>query len=85
MATWSYPMAISPWDGGNHEVQVLRAEEHCIVGVYVSPPASGDDDRFAIEFRTDGGRTLRVRLPGDHLEALGQVLLDLAKERWWGQ
>jgi hypothetical protein len=40
-----------------------------------------DDDRFSIGFQTATGRTLRVRIPGDQLAALGRVLLDLAEER----
>jgi hypothetical protein len=61
---------------------MLRGEEHDIVGVHVCPPV-GDDPRFAIEFRTDGNRTLRVRLPGDRLQALADVLHELARERCW--
>jgi hypothetical protein len=70
----------SPWDAPAREVTVSRTEEHSIIAVNVAPPV-GDDDRFAIEFRTDGGRTLRVMLPLDQLQALADVLHDLAAER----
>ena len=70
----------SPWDGPDREITVLRSDEHDIVGVSVCPPdATG---RFAIEFRTDGNRTLRVALPADQLQALADVLHELARERW---
>jgi hypothetical protein len=72
----------SPWDGPDREVTVLRGEEHSIIGVHVCPPdATG---RFAIEFRTDGNRTLRVALPADQLQALADVLHNLANERLRG-
>jgi hypothetical protein len=71
----------SPWDGPDREITVLRGEEHDIIGVHVVPPVSGDDDRFAIEFRTDGNRTLRVHLPASQLQGLADVLHDLAAER----
>jgi hypothetical protein len=65
------PMS-SPWDGSDREVTVLRGEEHSIIGMHVCPPdATG---RFAIEFRTDGNRILRVALPADQLQALADVL-----------
>jgi hypothetical protein len=73
----------SPWDGPDREVTVLRGEECNIIGVHVVPP-TGDDGRFAIEFRTDGNRTLRVWLPGDRLQALADVLHELANERLRG-
>jgi len=59
------------------------SDEHEIVGVHVSLPPNDDDDdpRFAIDFVTVTGRTLRVRLPADQLEAIGRVLLDMAGER----
>jgi hypothetical protein len=37
--------------------------------------------RFAIGFQTEGGRTLRLRMPWDRLVDLGKALLDLAQER----
>ena len=52
-------------------------EEHVIVGVTVYPA----EGRFALGFETEGGRTLRLRMPWDRLEALGKALLDLAEER----
>jgi hypothetical protein len=57
-----------PNDGG---------EEHPVTGVTVYLAT----DRFAIGFRTESGRTLRVRMSSDQLAALGRVLLDLAEER----
>ena len=61
--------------------------EHTIVNIHVYlPPADNpDDDRFAIGFVTETGRCLRVRLPGEHLAALGKLLLELANERCWAQ
>jgi hypothetical protein len=70
----------SPWDATANTVQVLRGEEHNIVSVSCSPPV-GDEDRFSIVFETSDRRSLRLRLPGNQLEALGRVLLDLANER----
>jgi hypothetical protein len=57
--------------------------EHPVIGIHVYMPPNDDpaDDRFSIGFQTATGRTLRVRLPRDQLEALGRVLLDLAAER----
>jgi hypothetical protein len=72
----------SPWDGVDGAVTVLRAEEHSIIGVQVSPPANGDD-RFAISFQTHSNRVLRVMLPGDQLTELARVLFALANERRW--
>jgi hypothetical protein len=71
---------MNPWDAAARDVTVLRSEEHNIIGLSVSPPV-GDDDRFSITFETSDRRSLRVRLPGDQLQALGLVLLDLANER----
>jgi hypothetical protein len=71
----------SPWDAAADTVQVLRGEEHNIVGVSVSPPAGGDD-RFSITFQTSDRRSLRVRLPATEMQSLGRVLLDLAEERF---
>jgi hypothetical protein len=73
----------TPWDGCEHEIRLLRDEEHLIIGidVFTSPDDDPDDDRFAIGFRTATGRTLRVRLPGDQLVALGETLLRLAHAR----
>jgi hypothetical protein len=76
-------MSSSPWDSPAGNVTVLRGEEHSIIGVHVIPPL-GDDPRFAIEFRTDGNRTLRVRLPIDVLQSLADVLTQLANERGCG-
>jgi hypothetical protein len=61
--------------------------EHEIVGIHVyQPPVTDvDDDRFAIGFVTASGRCLRVRLPGEHLAALGKLLLELAAERCFAQ
>jgi hypothetical protein len=61
--------------------------EHTIVNVHVWMPPADDvsDDRFAIGFVTESGRCLRVRLPGEHLAALGKLLLELANERCWAQ
>ena len=73
---------MNPWDAAARGVEVLRSDEHNIVGVSVCPPdATG---RFAIEFRTDGNRTLRVALPADQLQALADVLHNLANERLRG-
>jgi hypothetical protein len=83
---------LNPWD--SHEVTVLRSGdhlpptsdggEHPIIGIHVyAPDDDPDDDRFAIGFQTATGRTLRVRMPGEQLVALGKVLLDLAEERRW--
>ena len=73
---------MNPWDAAARDVTVLRSEEHSIIGVHVIPPdASGDDDRFSIEFRTTGDRVLRVRLPGDQLQSLARVLTELTGER----
>jgi hypothetical protein len=47
------------------------------------PDDDPDDGRFSIGFQTATGRTLRVRMLGDQLAALGKVLLDLAEERRW--
>ena len=86
---------LNPWDGCQHEqVKLVRSRdqlpptsdggEHPIIGIHVYAPADDpDDDRFSIGFQTATGRTLRVRMPGDQLAALGKVLLDLAKERRW--
>jgi hypothetical protein len=71
----------SPWDGPDREVTVLRGEEHDIIGVSVSPPVTGDDDRFSIEFRTVGNRVLCVRLPIDVLQSLADVLHELVNEQ----
>jgi hypothetical protein len=71
----------NPWDGNGSDcgITVLRGEEHCIISMNVSAPVSGSDDpRFAIEFTTNGGRTLRVRLPADQLGELANALLELA-------
>ena len=60
-------------DGGEHEIAAVH--------VRLPPADDPDDDRFAIDFTTSGGHTLRVRLHVDHMEALGRVLLDAAAER----
>ena len=59
--------------GGEHEIAAVH--------VRLPPRDNLDDDRFAIDFTTSGGHTLRVRLHVDHMEALGRVLLDAAAER----
>jgi hypothetical protein len=81
------------WDNDPVIVRLLRSPEqlpptsdnaeHPVVGIHVyMPPADNpEDDRFSIGFQTVTGRTLRVWLPRDQLEALGRVLLDLAAER----
>jgi hypothetical protein len=72
----------SPWDGPDREITVLRGEEYDIIGVSVCPPdATG---RFAIEFRTDENRTLKVMLPCSQLQALADVLHELANEQEQG-
>jgi hypothetical protein len=57
--------------------------EHEVVGIQVElpPAADPDDDRFSLFFQTATGRTLRVRLPVAHMEALARCLLDAAEER----
>jgi hypothetical protein len=77
---------LSPWDDQEqaNQIQVIRDEgEHIVVGISVTTPrdADSDDCRFGLEFRTAGGRTLRLRLPVEQLAALGHVLLDLAELR----
>jgi hypothetical protein len=71
----------SPWD--QQEVRLLRDEgDHAVVGVAVhAPPEDDPDDRFALAFETSDHRTLRLRLPGDQLVALGETLLRLAQAR----
>ena len=66
----------SPWDPPDRALIVCRSEEANVIGVTVWPPdASG---RFAIEFRVDGDRVLRLSLPADQLQALADVLHELA-------
>jgi hypothetical protein len=75
---------LNPWDGGERQVRLLRDEgEHLIIGIDVFTPRDNDpdDDRFSIGFQTATGRTLRVRLPGEQLVALGETLLRLADAR----
>ena len=60
-------------DGGEHEIAAVH--------VRLPPADDPDDDRFAIDFTTSGGHTLRVRLHVDHMEALARVLLVAAEER----
>jgi hypothetical protein len=55
-----------PSDGGEHPIVGIH--------VYMPPNDDPDDDRFSNGFVTATGRTLRVRLPGDQLAALGKVL-----------
>jgi hypothetical protein len=79
---------VNPWDGCGHEIRLLRdGGEHVVIGIEVfTPPADdSDDDRFSIGFQTATGGTLRVRLPGEQLAALGKVLLNLVEERRWQQ
>jgi hypothetical protein len=74
---------LNPWDGREQKVRLLRdGGEHVVIGVEVlTPPDDLDDDRFAIGFHTATGGTLRVRLPGEQLVALGETLLRLADAR----
>jgi hypothetical protein len=61
-------------------------EEHTIIAVSVCDNVHNDDpldDRFAITFTTANGRSLRVRLPASEMKALGEALVELAKERVW--
>jgi len=60
-------------DGGEHEIAAVH--------VRLPPADDPDDDRFAIDFTTSGGHTLRVRLNVVHMEALGQCLIEAAEER----
>jgi hypothetical protein len=53
---------------------------HEIVRIDVSDDSG---DRFALTFATADGRNLRVRLPGEQLQALADVLYALAQERSW--
>jgi hypothetical protein len=74
---------VNPWDGCGHEIRLRRdGGEHVVVGIEVfTPDDDPDDDRFAIGFHTATGGTLRVRLPGEQLVALGETLLRLADAR----
>jgi hypothetical protein len=75
---------LNPWDGCGQQVRLLRdGGEHVVTGidVFMPPDDDPDDDRFAIGFQTATGRTLRVRLPGEQLVALGETLLRLAEAR----
>jgi hypothetical protein len=60
-------------NGGEHEIAAVH--------VRLPPADDPDDDRFAIDFTTSGGHTLRVRLNVVHMEALGQCLIEAAEER----
>jgi len=60
----------------NSQLPANDGEEVPVTGIIVFPA----DDHFARGFKTVG-RTLRVRLSSDVLADLGQVLLDLARER----
>jgi hypothetical protein len=75
---------LNPWDGCEQEGRLLRdGGEHVVIGIDVLTPPDDDpdDDRFAIGFRTATGRILRVRMPGDQLVPLGELLLRLADAR----
>jgi hypothetical protein len=69
----------SPWD--QSEVRLLRDDgDHVVTAISVlGPEGSTDDDRFALQFETSGGRILRLRLPDDQLVRLGTLLLQLAQ------
>jgi hypothetical protein len=71
----------SPWD--QSELKVLHDDgDHVVIGITVSAPDDvGDDDRFALQFETSGGRVLRLRLPAEQLTALGECCLRLAEAR----
>jgi hypothetical protein len=56
--------------GGEHEIAAVH--------VRLPPRDDPDDDRFAIDFTTSGGHTLRVRLRVEHMESLGQCLPEAA-------
>jgi hypothetical protein len=61
-------------------------EQHEIVQVCLCDSIGADDpldDRFIISFTTASGRTLRIRLPASELQALGEGLLRMARERDW--
>jgi hypothetical protein len=53
--------------------------EHTIVGVHVS--LADSDDRFSIDFQTEAGRVLRVKMPVAELERLARCLIAAAAER----
>jgi hypothetical protein len=56
--------------------------DHVVTSVAVLTPAANDpDDRFSLAFETSDHRTLRLRLPGAQLVALGTLLLQLAEAR----
>jgi hypothetical protein len=78
------------------EVAIVRDEaelpepydrsEHQIVGVCLCDNTANDDpldERFTISFTCSSGRTLRVRLPASEMKALGEALVELARERRW--
>jgi hypothetical protein len=66
----------SPWDQA--EVRLVRTgAEHAITGITVQPEAD-TDGRFCLVLETEDGRALNLRLPGDRLVELAQVLLRLA-------
>jgi hypothetical protein len=75
------PDMLNPWDGNGQRIELVQDTTHEIVGIQVYTPDDPDDDRFSIGFRTADGRTLKVRLPGDQLTELGNVLLRLAEAR----
>jgi hypothetical protein len=65
---------------------VTDPEEHAIVAVHLCDSigaADPFDERFVISFTTASGRTLRIRLPASELQALGEGLLRMARERLW--
>src|SRR5215475_902256 len=70
-------VAIGVNESGYREILgICEGAKVPVTGIIVFPA----DDHFALGFKTVG-RTLRVRLSSDVLADLGQVLLDLARER----
>jgi hypothetical protein len=55
--------------------------EHEIIRVTVSDCG----DQFALTFACADGKSLRIRLPFQHLQTLADVLYELARERRWAQ
>jgi hypothetical protein len=73
---------LNPWDDGAQQVRHLHDEgDHVVIGITVSAPEAGDDDRFSLCFEIAGSRTLRLRLPSEQLVALGECCLRLAEAR----
>jgi hypothetical protein len=66
--------------------EITDREEHEIVQVCLCDSigeADPLDDRFVISFTCADGKVLRIRLPASELQALGEGLLRMAKERNW--